>query len=130
MRQFKQRILNKDWRIKVYTESFYIRTHGDDSEATTLSTHEIHMREDSLEFCTVLHEIVHAYMFTLYLHSAELSAHQTEEVMCELIGNRWKELFQTAFQLYLKLIKKQSQEPDVTRALKRLEELTKLGILS
>lgn len=95
------RIIDEDWTVRALTEEQYAEIHQDESEGITLpEINTIDLRLNSIKFITIVHELCHAHMAVLPIQSAGLSAEQTEEVMCELMGKYIKSILIQADSVY------------------------------
>jgi hypothetical protein len=83
----------------------YVDKNGNDSVAiTTFHKRRIDLSPYGRDLETIVHELVHAYLHELCLHSTnEMTADDVEEVFCELMAKRGRELLDLADSLYAKI---------------------------
>jgi hypothetical protein len=87
------KIRGQEWTVKLYTtEGFYKQYEEAVAAVTIPNAKEIIFNDDDLSLATVIHELTHAYFAASHVVSANLSADQVEEVMCELIGELGPEI--------------------------------------
>ena len=103
-RPLKFNILGKSWTIEVLTKKRYKRKHGKDSVGiTTPDKRKIEISPYGFDRETVIHELVHAYIAEMCLHSCDLDDDNLEEVFAELMSKRGFELLALSDDLYWKL---------------------------
>ncbi len=95
-------MLGKPWKLRVLTEKYYKKKNGNDSAAVTkVHRRRIELRPKFLDRETVVHELVHAFLYEMCIHSTnDLSVGDLEEVFAELMAKRGAELLSTAEQLH------------------------------
>lgn len=90
-------ILGKAWTIRLLKRKKYVRKNGKESIAVTYrAKRRIDLSPRGRDYETIVHELVHGYMTELCLDSAELSAHDIEEIFCELMAKHGLILLSTA----------------------------------
>jgi hypothetical protein len=90
-------IKGRSWNFILYPDRTYNKLHnseeGSDSCAMTLQgTREVHFRKSDFNGIAILHEIGHILHFASLVSSSEMSAHDTVELMCEIIGEHAEEM--------------------------------------
>lgn len=82
-----------EWKIFVQSPAVYKREHGNDSAAITYpEDREIYFCTDRVKFGLCLHEIGHALVWSSGTTSAQITAHQMEELIWELMEEHYFEL--------------------------------------
>lgn len=98
---FKFKVLGKSWILRLYNRRKYSRKNGKDSVAITkFHVRRIDLSPKGVDLESITHELVHAYLYELCLHSSNLRKRDLEEVFCELMAKRGMELLCLADQLY------------------------------
>lgn len=103
------KILGKKWRVKILTNRAFKNKHGKDASAMTIpDNRKIHFKVKKFNKEVVVHEFTHAYLHELCLSSAgdTLTAEALEEIYCEFMAYRSKELLTKATKLFNKITKK------------------------
>lgn len=104
MIKVKFRVIGKSWVLKVLDKKKYRKKNGRDSVAITkLHKRQIELSPDGIDLETVIHELVHAFLYELCVHSATLDEDNKEEIYAELMAKRGKELLGLADKLWLRL---------------------------
>lgn len=100
-------VINGDaWKIVVFESDSFVKRFGDDIAAfCEPKTKQIIFNEDEIDLVTVRHELVHAYYYYSSTYSANLDAHQVEEVFCELMSTQGPKIFRQASFIYKELKK-------------------------
>lgn len=89
--------MNKPWLMVVQTEKQYNKAHGEDSVAITDGEDRLIFISPRARSCeTVTHELVHAYLYEMCTHSADLNKDAMEEIFAELMARRGEELITLA----------------------------------
>lgn len=92
------KILSKKWKLRVLNKKDYGKKNGKDSLAVT----KVHRRRIDLspkgsDLETIIHELTHAYLYEMCLHSThEISGDDLEEIFAEMMAKRGKELLKLA----------------------------------
>ncbi len=103
----KFKILGKPWQLRLLTKELYKKKRGWDSVAITLMhKSKIDLSPRGLDKETLIHELVHAYMYELCMHSADLDVDAKEEIFAELMAKRGYELLTLADRLLLEIEKR------------------------
>lgn len=90
-------ILGKKWKLFTMTARDYKKEWGKDSVAVTeTKQRKIYLSPGGVELCTIIHELVHAYVAELCLSSTSMSTDDLEEVFAELMASRGQELLDLA----------------------------------
>lgn len=99
-REIEFRILGRPWRVRIMGKRAYYLVNAPTSVAATHgSKREIHLSPYGMDIETLTHELVHAYLEELCTHSAGLDRDAFEEIVCEFIAKRGKELMDLAHSL-------------------------------
>ena len=90
-------IKGRDWNFILYTDKAFNKLHNDDDSAddcamTIVGTREVHFRKSDWSGVAIAHEIGHILHFASLVSSSEMSAHDTVELMCEIIGEHAEEI--------------------------------------
>jgi len=91
-------ILGKEWTLRVLSEKYFRKKNGGAAAAVTkVHKRRIELRPKFLDRETIVHELVHAYLYELCLHSTnDMSLADLEEIFAELMAKRGKELLDKA----------------------------------
>lgn len=93
MKRIKFKILGRKWELRVMKRKQYKHKHGSDSLAVTLvHKRRIDLSPKGMDRATVCHELTHAYISEMCLHSSDLEHAAFEEFFCELLSKRGKEI--------------------------------------
>jgi len=106
MKSFSVNINGERWKYKLLEDSRYnkVMDEKDESDACTFKRRrEMLFRRSALKFGTVIHELIHAYCYYLYLNSADISKEDYEEIICELMEDRMMTIVDQAHMMYLKM---------------------------
>lgn len=98
------RILGKRWKIKKLGKKKYKKKYGRGSCAITIVYKRmIVLGPKGYDRETIVHELVHAYLSELCLHSADFDEDNLEEVFCELLAKFGNKLLSQAHDLHKRL---------------------------
>lgn len=104
-------IRGNTWNIKLLSSRTYVRKFGNDSQAITLfDDREISFDKQFLNPSTVLHELIHALVFESHINSSELTGEQTEELICELVGEYFPKLHEWCHTILTYMLRKEFQK--------------------
>lgn len=96
-------IKGRSWCFKLFTDRAFNKLHNPDDEGnaamTIPGTREVHFRKSDFSGIAIKHEIGHILHFSTLSSSSELTADQTVEIMCELIGEHAEEIILWASQV-------------------------------
>jgi hypothetical protein len=94
-------VLGKPWTLRVLSAKYYRKKNGRDSAAVTkMHKRRIELQPSFLDSETITHELVHAYLYEMCLHSTnEITVDDLEEVFAELMAKRGRELLDRSDQL-------------------------------
>jgi hypothetical protein len=97
-------VLGKKWTLRLMKRKRYMKKNGADSVAIT----ECHKRQIDLspygrDLETIVHELVHAYLWEMGVGTANLDVDSQEEIFCELMAKRGQELLARADDLLEKI---------------------------
>jgi hypothetical protein len=99
--KFKFQIMGKNWTLRLMKRKRYMKTNGADSVAITeCYKRQIDLSPYGRDLETIIHELVHAYLWEMGVGTATLDADAIEEVMCELMAKRGQELLNLASDLF------------------------------
>lgn len=80
-------IRGERWTVRVLPNQEFFSRYGESCAGITLIDQKlIDIPERDASFVTVLHEVFHAYASYLHLASADIEAHQAEEIFAELFS--------------------------------------------
>ncbi len=101
------KVLTKAWRLRILDKKTYAKKHGTDSLAIThVQKRRIDLSPKGLDKDTIIHELVHAYLAELCVHSCDLDDDNLEEIFAELMSRRGAELLRLADRLKTALNKR------------------------
>lgn len=90
-------ILGKPWTIRLLKKKRYVQKNGADSVAVTYCyKRQIDLGPNGRDLETIVHELVHGYLWEMCTGTAELSPEALEEQFCELLAKRGKEILELA----------------------------------
>ena len=106
MKSIKFKILGRKWELRLMKRRAYKHKNGSDSLAMTRShKRRIDISPRGLDKATIGHELVHAYIAEMCLHSSDLEHAAFEEFFCELLSKRGQEILNLAQAIYKELKK-------------------------
>lgn len=90
-------IKGRSWTFKLLSDRVFDKIHnpeGDEGNTgmTIFSRYEVHFSKSEWDLVDIRHEIAHIFFFMSNTGSAELTALQTEETMCEIFGSNALEM--------------------------------------
>lgn len=95
---FKVTVQGENWNVYLVTEDdHHILDDGDYAE-TDFEKKELYFRVTTMQI--VLHEVIHVHVYYTYTNTANLTALQNEELMCELVSWNWDKIATTAAEVY------------------------------
>lgn len=99
------RVLNKAWTLKCMRQKKYDAKKGRANSVAITYVHKrrIYLSPRGRDRETIVHELCHAYLSEMCVHSADLTAHDVEEFFAELFSKRGKELLSLADRLHAKV---------------------------
>lgn len=101
MRKIPFEILGKKWTLRTLKRRKYMSKNGADSVAITeCYKRRIDLSPFGQDLETIIHELVHAYLWELCSGTAELTTDAQEEIFCELMAKRGQELLTLAGELF------------------------------
>jgi hypothetical protein len=98
-------IKGRNWNFMLFSDRAFDKLHNSDPEnndnagMTIFSQYEVHFPKSEWDLVDIRHEIGHILKFMCNTTSAELDSNQTEELMCEIIGNHGQEICMWADQI-------------------------------
>lgn len=100
--QFK--ILGRSWTLRLLPKRRYKRKHGPGSVGSTdVERRRIDLRPSGFDRATITHELVHAFMGEMCLHSADLDQDSMEEIFAELFSKRGREMLKLSKRLFVEV---------------------------
>jgi hypothetical protein len=91
------KIKGVDWKVFIQSPAAYRRMHGNDSSAISYpEDRELYFKKDHIKFGTVCHELLHSYVASSGTTSANITADQMEEHICELLEDHIFDLLNDA----------------------------------
>lgn len=98
--RFTFKVLSKNWTIRLLDKTRYAKKHGTDSLAIThVQKRRIDLSPKGRDLDTITHELVHAYLSELCVHSCDLDDENLEEIFAELLSRRGQEMLNLAKRL-------------------------------
>lgn len=96
--QLEFQILGKGWTLRVLSEKYFKKKNGGATAGITkVHKRRIELRPKFLDHETIVHELVHAYLYEMCIHSTnEMTLNDLEEVFAELMAKRGRELLDKA----------------------------------
>lgn len=92
-KSLKKKIKDVQWEFFVQTASAYKRDHGKDSDAITYPhDRECYFNKPRFLPSCVRHELIHVYVASSGINSANLTADQVEELIAEIYEQHAKEM--------------------------------------
>lgn len=90
-------IKGREWTFKLLSDRVFDKIHNPEGTEgntgmTIFSRYEVHFSKSEWDLIDLRHEISHIYFFMSNTGSADLSALQTEETMCEIFGTHGLEM--------------------------------------
>ena len=89
-------VKGRDWTFKLFTDRAFDKLHNPNDEgnaAMTLPTkYEVHFAKSEWDLIDIRQELGHLFAYMSRTSSAELSAEQTEELMCEIVAHHATEI--------------------------------------
>jgi hypothetical protein len=102
--QLEFSVLGKPWKLRVLTEKYFKKKNDDCAGVTKVHKRRIELRPKFLDLETIVHELVHAYLYEMCIHSTnEMTVADFEEVYAELMAKRGRELLELADSLYAQI---------------------------
>lgn len=107
MRCIRFKIMGKSWLLRSLShKQYHSKKYRRGSVAITrLHKRRIDLSPQGRDKETIVHELVHAYMTELCIHSMTPSPDDVEEFFCELMAKYGRKLLALADSLHLKLRK-------------------------
>lgn len=90
-------IKGRPWQFLLFSDKAFNKKHNaagesDNAAMTMQSLYEVHFRKSDWSAIAIKHEIGHILHFATLSSSSELTADQTVETMCEIIGEHAEEI--------------------------------------
>ncbi len=99
-------VLSKKWTMRLLDRKRYNKKHGNDSLAIThVQKRRIDLSPKGMDLATITHELVHAYLAELCVHSCDLDDENLEEIFAELLSRRGREMLTKAQAIHSKVSK-------------------------
>lgn len=106
LKRFRFKVRGLNWQAHILLPEEFIKVEGvtDDTEALAdEESRTIFFKTTNLNKITVRHEIVHAFVASMHLTSANLSGIQMEEVFAEFLSSNVEEYVALCESLYTKI---------------------------
>lgn len=107
MSRIKQRqitVKGTRWKYTVLPEQLFLETLGENAGITNPNDKTMTFNQQGLTWGICRHELLHAYLFSAPIGSAELTGDQVEEVCAELLDTDGLQIFKQASKMYLTLL--------------------------
>lgn len=98
---FKVQIYDDEWCI--YKANEHDNIIVEDGSAAETDFYKKHITFKETDIYTVKHETLHAYLGYCYIQTADLTAHQLEEVVAELFSDKGYIILKKAEEIHKKL---------------------------
>lgn len=101
----KFRVIGKPWTIRRLNKRDYYRKKSREGSVAVTYYHKrrIDLSPHGSDLESIVHELVHAYLYELCTYSADLTVDAQNEIFCELMAKRGYELLALAESLKSKL---------------------------
>lgn len=95
-------IIGKRWRMRILSREQYDKKKIRSGSVAITYVHKrrIDLSPEGCDRETIIHELVHAYLYEMCIHSADLDADAVEEFFAELMAKRGQELLNLAETLF------------------------------
>ncbi len=101
MKQYKFKVLNKDWTAKfLKTKAFYKTFEEDCTASAEIEDRIVWFNLDKFNEEVVRHELTHAYLEEMAYNSLTLDKEQNEEFTCELVGKHGRDLVEIGLSIF------------------------------
>lgn len=99
-------VLGKPWTLRVLSEKYFKKKNGGGAAAVSkVHKRRIELRPKFLDLETIVHELLHAYLYEMCLHSTnEITLNDQEEIFAELLAKRGREFLDLAERLHQQII--------------------------
>lgn len=106
------RIIGKPWRLRALSREAYDKKkiRAGSVAITYMHKRRIDLSPEGFDKESILHELVHAYLSEICVHSANLTVDNLEEIFCELMSKRGREILDLADTLVSRLKKSKVTE--------------------
>ncbi len=103
-KQIVLKVNDDDWTFTIFDDKDYDKKHSPESCAMTIfDDYAVDFKKGQFCLEDVLHELIHVHYKYCYTDSARLTAHDIEEIFCELISDRISLILKQARKIYKKL---------------------------
>lgn len=106
--QIRRKINGDMWTLKIVTSKGMRKEAGDKTTAGLCVAHEktIYIRDDSVEYAVIAHELFHAFWSYLYLSDTnDIKLEDAEEIACTMFAAKGHIIVKKARQFTRELIK-------------------------
>lgn len=96
IKEFEVQFMGKSWAIRILTKESYEKEFPGTDGITLHSNQDASMvmPEGGINAALIRHECLHMCLFSLPIASARPNARQLEEIVADLLGDRWAEYLQ------------------------------------
>ncbi len=100
-------VIGKAWKIRSLTTAQYIKKKVRNNSVAITYFHKrrIDLSPEGSDHESIVHELVHAYLYEMCTHSADLTTDAQEEIFCELLAKRGLEILTLADTLVARIKK-------------------------
>lgn len=110
MKKIQFEIMGKSWVLRLPKRRRYTASNGSDSVAVTKGNKRvIDLGPHGRDLETIVHELVHAYLAEMCLHSADIDPIALEEIVADMVSKRGRELLDLGDKLF-ELVKEAKDE--------------------
>ena len=86
-------IKGNSWKFEVISDRTFIKRHGkehhDSGAVTSTPDNVVSFRKSSLSFHSIVHELIHVFVFESHTESMEQSLDDREELCASIISNNY-----------------------------------------
>lgn len=96
--ELKFRVIGKPWELRCVGKKAYEakKARANSVAMTYYHKRKIVLSPSGTDLESIIHELTHAYLYELCTHSADLDVDAQNEIFCELMAKRGRELLNLA----------------------------------
>jgi hypothetical protein len=116
--------MEKKYTVRLVSNSYFIKKVDAHTAAiSSFPSRQIYLRKEYFDISTILHEVMHCYMYECHITGTSLTAAKVEELACEIVGERVMDVIYTAVSIYRQLGGRKIKLKELHQALENLEKL-------